>query len=111
MGSLVHLKAAKDEFDQSNDIQIVSTLSLYEKMFLTAMVMENTRSDSFANTTRKYRLKFNNFVQTRLGDSKMNNVHFRNMLERLKDIGIITICFRNKNKEYLCLEVNRSEAV
>ena len=109
--SLYHLKAAKDEFDQSNDIQIVSTLSLYEKMFLTAMVMENTRSDSFANPTRKYRIKFDNFVQTRLGQSRMNNVHFRNMLERLEDIGIIAIKFDpHEWQEFITLKVQNSEA-
>ena len=30
--SLHHLKQAKDSFDQSNDVQIVSTLSIYEKL-------------------------------------------------------------------------------
>ena len=30
--TLHHLKMAKDSFDQSNDVQIVSTLSIYEKL-------------------------------------------------------------------------------
>ena len=58
--------------------------------------MYNTRSDGFAGTTDKYRQKFDNFVQTRLGQSKLQNVHFRNMLQRLRDIGIISITFEKK---------------
>ena len=37
--TLKHLKAAKDSFDQSNDVQVVQTLSIYEKLrFLTSLI-------------------------------------------------------------------------
>lgn len=107
------LNAKNDNaFDQNNDIQIISTLSLYEKIFLTAMVIQNVWKECSFGSTKTYRHAFNKYIKKRLGDSEMNNVHFRNMLERLKDIGIITTCFRNeRNKEYIRLEVNISEAV
>eukprot|EP01083_Nonionella_stella_P101002 285737_1 len=110
--TLQHLKSAKDAFDQTNDIQIVSMCSIYEKLFLTAIVMCNTRSDGFAGMTRKYRQKFDNFVQTRLGDSKMGNVHFRNMVDRLEDVGILKIDFeKNDWKEFITFNVKMDEAM
>lgn len=109
--TLKHLKAAKDSFDQSNDVQIVQTLSIYEKLFLTAMVMKNQRNEGLAATTEKYRDKFDMMVVNRLGESKMNNVHFRNMLERLQSMGIITISFDKKDwTEWIRFDINKEEA-
>ena len=94
--TLQHLKKAKDSFDRSNDVQIVSTLSIYEKLFLTGIVMHNSRNNVFAGQSDIYRRKFDNFVDTRLGENRMRNSHFRNLLDRLKDMGIITITFEKK---------------
>eukprot|EP01083_Nonionella_stella_P179957 640345_1 len=110
--TLQHLRLAKDQFDLTNDIQIVSMCSIYEKLFLTAIVMWNTRSNDLTATTRTYKQKFDNFVQTSLGDSKMPNVHFRNMVDRLIDAGILKMCFdHNDGKEFTTLNVNMDEAV
>eukprot|EP00483_Globobulimina_turgida_P000847 UN00848 len=109
--TLQHLKSAKAAFEQSNDIQIVSSLSIYEKLFLTAIVMYNTRNCSFAGTTIKYRQKFDSFIETRLGDTKMNNVHFRNMVNRLKNMGIIKVSFDKKEwKEFITFNIKIDEA-
>ena len=91
-----HLKKAKASFDQSNDVQIVMTLSIYEKLFLTGIVMHNSRNNVFAGQSDIYRRKFDNFIDTRLGEKRMKNSHFRNLLDRLKDMGIITITFEKK---------------
>jgi len=91
-----YVKRAKESFDKSNDFQVICNLAIHEQLFLTAIVMCNARSAEFAETTEKYRRKFDNFVQTKLGGRKMKNVHFRNMLDRLKEIGIICITFDKK---------------
>eukprot|EP01083_Nonionella_stella_P010875 30930_1 len=110
--TLRHLKLAKESFDQTNDIQIVSMCSIYEKIFVTAIVMCNKRSHGIAGTTRTYKQKFDNFVQTRLGDSKMPNVHFRNMVERLEDVGILKIDFESEDwMEFITFNVNMDEAM
>ena len=73
--------------------------------------MHNTRNNLFAGTTDTYRRKFDNFVDTRLGEKRMKTLHFRNMLERLKDMGIITITFEKKEwVEYIKFNIQIEEA-
>lgn len=109
--TLHHLKQAKASFDQSNDVQIVSTLSIYEKLFLTGIVMHNSRNNVFAGQCDVYRRKFDNFILSRLGEKKMKNSHFRNLLDRLKEMGIITITFEKKEWiEYIKFNIPIEEA-
>eukprot|EP00486_Rosalina_sp_Unknown_P000653 CAMPEP_0201567690 /NCGR_PEP_ID=MMETSP0190_2-20130828/8305_1 /ASSEMBLY_ACC=CAM_ASM_000263 /TAXON_ID=37353 /ORGANISM="Rosalina sp." /LENGTH=201 /DNA_ID=CAMNT_0047987981 /DNA_START=1718 /DNA_END=2323 /DNA_ORIENTATION=+ len=109
--TLHHLKKAKDSFDQSNDVQIVSTLSIYEKLFLTGIVMHNSRNNVFAGQSDIYRRKFDNFIDTRLGEQRMKSSHFRNLLDRLKEMGIITITFEKKEWiEYIKFNIPIEEA-
>ena len=110
--TLRHLKQAKESFDQSNDVQIVSTLSVYEKLFLTAMVMHNSRNNVFAGQSDIYRRKFDNFILSRLGDTKMKGSHFRNLLDRLQEMEIITITFEKKKWiQYIKFNIPVEEAV
>eukprot|EP01083_Nonionella_stella_P258985 884573_1 len=110
--SLQHLKSAKEAFDETNDIQIVSMCSIYEKLFLTAIVMCNMRSNGFAASTDKYRHKFDNLVHTQLGAEKMTTVHFRNMVHRLEDVGIIAITVdRSEWTEFIAFKIKLDEAM
>lgn len=75
------------------------------------MVMQNVRNDGLAATTDKYRQKYDMMVINRLGESKMKRTHFRNMLDRLQDMGIITISFDKKDwEEFIRLDIQVEEA-
>lgn len=104
--TLQHVKQAKIEINQSNDIQIINTLSIYEKLFLTAVIKHNLKNEIFSEKIDIYRRKFDNFINTRLNDERMKNTHFRNLLERLEEMGIITIIFdKVKWIEYIKLNI------
>ena len=73
--------------------------------------MYNSNSNGIAGSMEQYRHKFNTFTETRLGESKMKNIHFRNMLDRLQDIGLIAITFNKKEwVEWIKLDVNIEDA-
>ena len=75
------------------------------------MVMQNQRNEGLAATTEKYRDKFDMMVVNRMGESKMSNVHFRNMLGRLQSMGVITISFDKKTwDEWIRFDINNEEA-
>ena len=81
------------------------------RLFVTAMVMQNVRNDGLAATTDKYRRKYDMMTINQLGADPLNRTHFRNMLDRLQDMGIITISFEKKDwEEYIRLDIQTEEA-
>ena len=75
------------------------------------MVMQNVRNDGLAATTEKYLQKYDMMIINRLGESKMERTHFRHMLSRLADMGLITISFDKKDwLEYIQFDIQVEEA-
>ena len=85
---------------------------IFYRLFLTAVVMQNARNGRFTGITGKYRFKFDMLVTNHLGESTMEKIHFRNMLDRLQKMDVITILFDKTTwVEYIRLEIQVDEVI
>ncbi|ETO25913.1 origin recognition complex subunit [Reticulomyxa filosa] len=93
------VKKAKTHFDGSIDVQIIHNLAIFEKLLLTAILIYNRINRVLSATLEEYKTRLDGYLDTHIGESRLTVIEMQGILERLRDTGVISIIFNQKESK------------